>query len=110
MRTIRKYVLDENKDVNLVEMPGGSIILYVREQDNRLCVWAKVSTDAPTGTPTVCVHRFLVVGTGRELKVDPDDIPGYTCRELVYSGSAHLDGGGTVAHVFEIMVDPIGGY
>lgn len=105
MLTIHKYVLDENKNITEVEMPAGAIILHVGEQCNRPCVWAKVRTDAPTGTPTIRVHRFLVVGTGREVKVDDNDIPGYTCRELVYRGTAHLDGGSLIAHVFELLVD-----
>ncbi len=105
MITIYKYILDENKDITEVEMPSDAIVLHVREQNNRVCVWAKVNTDSVTRTPTVRVHRFLIVGTGREVKVDDGDIPGYTCRELVYRGAAHLDGGCTIAHVFEVLVD-----
>ena len=105
MQTIHKYLLDENRDITEVEMPGGAIILHVHEQNNRPCVWAKVRTESVGGTPTVRIHRFLTVGTGNEIKVNDEDIPGYTCRELVYRGSAHLDGGALVAHIFEVLVD-----
>lgn len=106
MQTIHKYILDENKNITEVKMPDGAIILHVHEQSNRVCVWAKVNTENVTGTPTVRVRRFLIVGTDREIKIDPKDIPGYICRELVYRGTAHLDLGRIVAHVFELIVQP----
>ena len=97
--TIHKYVLDANKDVNQVTMPGGAIIVHVHEQNNEPCLWAIVDTSMTT----VRRHRFVVVGTGREI-----DAEAYANGSLVYRGTAHLDGGRVIAHVLEALWRPLG--
>jgi hypothetical protein len=81
---IWKYTLAEVE--NDVEMPQGAQILTVASQFNEICVWARVDPEAPRVTRT-----FYVVGTG--------------CSDLegvgTYYGSALLDDGKYVFHVFE---------
>lgn len=86
MKTIFKYTL--SPDDAPVEMPVGAEVLTAREQGENICVWARVET-----TETLKDKRtFKVFGTGHEIPDDPN---------FHYVGTAMLQGGGLVMHVFE---------
>lgn len=86
MKTIHKFVLRTNEQP--VEMPVGAEILTAREQGDNICVWAMVDAQQ-----TMREKRALrVFGTGHELPDDPN---------LKYVGTAMLQGGALVKHVFE---------
>jgi len=79
-----KYILTEVE--NDIEMPAGAQVLTVAEQHNEICLWAKVNPERERVKRT-----FQVVGTGHaELKGDE-----------AYFGSAQLNNGNLVFHVFE---------
>ena len=79
-----KYTLSEV--VNEVEIPAGATLLMVAEQHNEICLWAKVNPAAEKATRT-----FQVVGTGHA-ELDGTE---------TYLGSAQLNNGNFVFHVFE---------
>jgi hypothetical protein len=79
-----KYSLP--KAANDVEMPSGAVVLTVAEQHNEICLWAKVDPAAGRVTRT-----FQVVGTGHA-ELDGTE---------TYLGSAQLNNGNFVFHVFE---------
>lgn len=85
MITIWKFSLPLVPDFDL-ELPAGAVVLSVREQDNRPCMWAKVDTQAKLTT-----RSFSLVGTGHSVPA-----------ESKYLGTAHLDEGHLVVHLFEI--------
>jgi hypothetical protein len=82
--TVWKYTLP--KTMNEVEMPSGATVLMIGEQHNEICLWARVDPDAAWET-----RRFQVVGTGHEDLVGGE----------IYLGSAHINNGNFVFHVFE---------
>ncbi len=88
MRTIWKYelVVKYPGHQAIVRMPRGAHVFCAREQGPEICVWADVDTDAPAEPRT-----FEVFGTGWEFP------PG----ERRYVGTAMLDGGRFVFHVYE---------
>lgn len=59
MKTIWKYILESQ---TTLDMPADATILSVGAQDNDICLWALVDTDAPAE-----LRRFLVAGTGMPL-------------------------------------------
>lgn len=67
-------------------VPVGAEILYVAEQFNKPCLWALVDPQAPRES-----RQFQMAGTG----VDLFNPPGR------YLGTAMLDGGARVVHVFD---------
>lgn len=79
-----KYTLP--KVMNDVEMPSGATVLTVAEQDNEICLWARVDPAAERETRT-----FQVVGTGHA-ELDGTE---------TYLGSAQINNGNFVFHVFE---------
>lgn len=85
-RAIWKFILSD--PVSDIQMPAGARLLYAREQYGEICVWADVDTAASS-----VQRRFLVVETEEPL---PDDVDG-----AVSLGSAHLQGGALVFHVFD---------
>lgn len=87
MKTIHKFPLFVNKlDI---EMPKGARILTAREQHDTICVWAEVDTAQQTER-----RRFEVFGTGHPMREDMG-----ISRE--YIGTAILEGGALVLHVYE---------
>lgn len=89
MRAIWKFSLLEPEWT--VQMPKGSEILHVHQQNaallGDLCVWVSVDTEQIERE----VRTFYTVMTGEEF---PDD-------GRKYIGTAHLNDGRIVAHVFE---------
>lgn len=83
--TIWKYVLSPGMPVR---MPRGATVLHAAGQGDDLCVWALVDPQAPTEE-----RRFDVYGTGH-----PCPAPEALGR---YVGTAHLNDGALVFHVFE---------
>lgn len=87
MNTIWKYTLQPRIDI---EMPLGSKILEVREQNNDACMWVLVNPEMET-----TIRHFVVYGTGMEINTPLD--------ELLYHGTVQLNEGQLVFHVFEIL-------
>lgn len=83
MKTTWKFTLQPECSI---EMPVGSEILSVREQKETICLWALVDPSAPKET-----RRFVAFGTGHDI---PDE-------SLSFVGTAHLQGGALVFHIFE---------
>lgn len=83
--TIWKLTLTKSEQT--IELPQGAHVLTVREQGENICLWVKVNPAAP-----VCPRRFFVCGTGH-------DMPPEAARGE-YLGTAMLQGGGLVLHVF----------
>ena len=77
----------ELRGLQYVEMPVGAKILYVAQQYDQVCLWAKINTNALKERRTI--H---VAGTGHSI---PD------CG-MNYIGSVMMDGGAMVFHVFEV--------
>ncbi len=86
MRTIYKYTLNP-KDLN-VRMPIGARLLSVAEQNNQICVWAEVDSEADTE-----LVGFEVFGTGHEL----------TDNNHEFVGTALMDDGDFVFHVYKLI-------
>jgi hypothetical protein len=82
--TVWKYTLPNV--TNEVQMPAGATVLAVAEQHNEICLWARVNPAAVKET-----RRFQIVGTGHEELVGGE----------TYLGSAQINNGNFVFHVFE---------
>lgn len=87
MHTIYKYELWP--DALKIEMPKGAKILTAREQHDKICLWAEVNTDNATE-----VRTFEIFGTGHQIPYDMG-----VSRD--YIGTAMLEGGSLVMHVYE---------
>lgn len=74
-------------DVQEIETPKGAEFLCAREQGNEICVWFLCEPNAPREK-----RMIAVVGTGHPA---PDDGS--------YLGTASLDGGSLIFHVFEVL-------
>jgi hypothetical protein len=76
----------------IVEVPMniGAKILSVDNQLEKICLWAEVETTSPTENRT-----FQIFTTGSSLDL-------YDDFELNYIGSVILQGGTSVAHVYEL--------
>ena len=85
MKRIYKYTLNII-DKQKIKMPYGSMILHVDMQNENLCLWAEVDTEAPQEEET-----FYVRGTGQPI---PDD-------DAYYVGSAV--GSVLVWHVYQYI-------
>lgn len=83
-KTIWKFTL---RPVIEIEMPDGAQVLSVHAQNGELCMWAQVRTENP-----MVKRKFLTFGTGHIL---PED------KRLIFVGTALLEGGSLVLHVFE---------
>lgn len=84
MNTIWKYTLSPQN--TQVEMPRGSRVLTVAGQNDEICLWAQVDTEAPKH-----VRKYVIVGTGHSI---PEG-------DMRYVGTAHLYTGQLVLHIFE---------
>lgn len=89
MKTIYKYPIDLGAELFLtMEVPDGTVFLYVGEQLGEVCLWALVDTEAPL------VRRHLrIVGTG----IDASDL-----NEDQYIGSVLVLNGTYVYHIFDV--------
>jgi hypothetical protein len=83
MRSIWKFKLRPYADVM---MPIGAKPLSVHGQSDEICLWAEVNTEANHEA-----RRFVIVGTGHQIPQDAG----------AFIGSALLDDGRYVFHVFE---------
>lgn len=72
-------------------MPEGAWVLSVREQNNRIMLWACVNPHETFQKP----RRFHVVATGSERLENGGEPP------AIFHGTVLLDGGEHVLHVFE---------
>lgn len=86
----RVYKYELQPDITL-ELPRGAEVLCVANQDNKVCMWAKV--EAREGYSRA-LRRFMAFGTGHAL-------PEMT--EMKYVGTVHGVEGWMVFHVFEIL-------
>lgn len=94
MRTIWKAILDlqdvQNHGGHAIcktEMPMGSKVIMVKEQFDNICVWYQCDSLNKKE-----VRSFEIVGTGHECPRHGD-----------YLGSAVLQGGNYVFHIFEVV-------
>lgn len=86
--TVHKLVLEPGRTV--YGLPMGAVVLSAREQGDTVCLWYRCD---PTRT-TVDMRTFHVFATGQP-------IPSYFFERLQFIGTAHLNGGALVFHVFE---------
>ena len=84
MKTVWKFRLEPEI---LIDMPTGAELLSVHGIGHDIFVWALVDPDALTEE-----RRFLVFGTGHAIHDD---------MSMRFVGTAILDGGSLVFHVFE---------
>jgi hypothetical protein len=82
MNTVHKYVLQT--PVSSVDTYEGARFLHVANQHEQICVWAEVNT-----LERECVRTLFIVGTGHEVPKGAD-----------YIGSALVDGGSFVFHIY----------
>ena len=83
-----KYELEPKPGNWPVAMPTGATVLAVKEQFGKLIIWAACDPQQP-----MAVHHFLLVMTGSPF--DPNG--------LAYVGTAMLNNGSYILHVFERM-------
>lgn len=88
-RTIWKVALGAG--TNKVRLPLAAKPLYIREQNNELCLWFEVALIHITEP-----RHFEVIGTGWAV---PD--------RGIYLGSGHLRGGALVLHVYEVPITEV---
>jgi hypothetical protein len=88
VKTIWKYVLEMPNQ--LIDMPEGAVIMTAAEQGGNICIWAEVDPDSER----MRERLFQTVGTGHDIQ---DDIG----VERKYIGTAMLQGGASVLHVYE---------
>ena len=84
-RTIWKAVL-KPADVQAIKVPAGAELLCAREQHEQICVWFRCD---PTAAETD--REIAIVGTGHPAPAG----------EGRYLGTASLQGGTLMFHVFE---------
>jgi hypothetical protein len=89
MNAVYKYELAIGV-VNLVSMPEGAEVLSVQEQQENVVLYALVSAE----TTRLRVRKFLVAMTGQVID------EGLSREQFI--GTAMLQGGQFVVHVFEI--------
>lgn len=87
MKSVWKFTLEPGHEVQAIKMPEGAVPLTAREQGKEVCLWAEVDPRAHNVT-----RYFEVIGTGWQV---PE-------RNRKYLGTAHLEGGALVFHVFEV--------
>lgn len=85
--TVWKFVFRDGHDRVIFEMPRGAEVLFVTNQQEQLCLWARVDPRAEKEP-----RPFAVVMTGG---------PAPTPEQGRYIGTALLHGGALVLHVFE---------
>lgn len=86
---VHKYVWPPDavtSDVE-IEMPRGAQILHVGNQNETICIWARVDLDA-----AMEARKFAVCGTGSP------------CPAYSHIGTVLLEGGGYVFHVFDLSL------
>lgn len=86
MKKVYKYKVDLDHDYTTINLPYGAEVLYAREQFDDIYVWALVDQEEDLRYP----YGIRIAGTGHPI----DD------EGLQYLGSAHLDGGSLIIHVF----------
>jgi hypothetical protein len=91
MMTIHKFQIFISGEV-LVEMPAGSRLLCVGEQDGKLCIWALVNTKL-----RIVQHKFRIYGTGEEI-----DTAIFENEDSRYIGTVQMKNG-LVWHVFDCI-------
>jgi len=83
---IFKYLLDQGEQV--INMPCGSTILSVDEQNDEIVLYAMVNPDV---NPVSAGRRILVVGTGWEFSLNVEK----------FIGTVKLEYGALMFHVFD---------
>lgn len=88
-RTIWKFALAADRDVQHVQMPIGADILHVAEQDGKPMLWAMVNPDADRRP-----RRILTITTGGDCTVQ-------RVLSTQYIGTVLLHDGQYVVHYFD---------
>lgn len=89
MRTIHKYELKINDELQGFSLPHNSGLIHFGEQDGQLFMWVEVNTTEKEYSDCV----FFVVGTGQE--IDQDGVSQH-CKTVQMSN-------GLVWHIYEIF-------
>lgn len=91
MKTIWKAQLRPQigSTVSTIDIPANSIILSVGEQHGDVSLWFQVDDQLP-----IEQRVFEVIGTGHEIKEEPN-------ISKVYVGRADLMSGNLILHIFE---------
>ncbi len=90
IKSIWKFILVPDILVK-VRMPVDTTILFVGEQNNKICIWAEVNPEAKTEE-----RNFEVYGTGHNIHYDMGTNRKYLGTAMLYSGSL-------VFHVYEYL-------
>lgn len=85
MSQVWKFVLQPECEI---EMPAEAQILSVGSQGDDICLWVRVDPAAPKEK-----RKFIGFGTGHDI---PDEL------DLFFMGTAFLNGGNLVFHLFEL--------
>lgn len=85
-KVVYKYMWPGLKSEAVFEMPRDAEILCAHEQHNQICIWARVVIGRDIER-----RRFVLCGTGEQA---PD-------LEHRYIGTAFMQGGSLVWHIFE---------
>ena len=72
-----------------LQVPAGSAFITAREQHDQICVWGLVDPDETRREE----KKLRVVATGQDLGEG----------RFRYLGTAHLDGGRSIFHVFQVL-------
>lgn len=91
MKSVYKYPIPNHGGI---EMPVGAKILSVHAQNDSVCLWALVDPSRPPVS-----RAFRVFGTGHPIGND-------LAERLSFVGTALLEAGSFVVHVFEKMPEP----
>lgn len=86
MKKVYKYTIPTERDSLTIDMPYGAKVLYAREQYSQICIWALVDPKEQLTYP----YGIRIAGTGHPIDEE----------NLEYLGSAHLDEGSLIIHVF----------
>lgn len=89
MKTIHKFPI-EIVDFQVINIPSGAKFLHVDMQNQTMCLWALVDTDAP-----IVERRIRVIGTG---------LPAGDISIEQHIGSVLVLQGTYVFHIFDVGV------
>jgi len=95
MNIIWKEILQDTPE-QIIYIPQHAKILYAREQNEKICIWYM----RKEGTLQISPRKIYIHYTGVPfISTDFSDV-----AHLRYLGSAHLDSGAYIVHVFEALI------
>jgi len=91
MRVVHKFNLNIGETV--IDLPTSAKTLHVEQQYGQLQLWVETTPGEPTFE-----RHYRVFGTGHPI----DEVAGL---EITYVGTALMEGGAFVAHVYQAVPD-----